>query len=117
MPCENLNTAIDVAAWVAGDDMDLRWDYKNATSQTGAGFSLTGVASSRALPEGNFTLTFLTTGDVVKRTEVLAEASYTYLNANMVTDFGSEPSSFKVQVVNNLNGLTSPVEETTFTKV
>ena len=117
LPCENLNTEDGTEAWVAGTDLDLRWDYKNGTSLSGAGFSITGEAASLSLPEGTFTLEFLTTGDVLKRTEALLVPNYTYANADLVSDFGSEPTSFKARVVNNLNGLTSIVEETTFTRV
>lgn len=117
LPCENLNTSEDIPAWEAGDDIDLRWDYKNASAQAGAGIGLTGEASSIPLPEGYFTLKFLTAGDVLKRTETVLIPTYTYTNIDLVTDFGGEPASFKVQVVEELNGLTSLEEETTFTQV
>lgn len=115
LPCENLTTDNDVDAWVAGTDVDLIWDYKVAT---GAGMLLSDQASSLVLPEGTFKLEFLTTGDVLKRTVAgLASASYTYANATLASDFGSEPASFKVRVYNELNSLTSETTETTLTRV
>lgn len=117
LSCENLNTDTDVPAWKAGADIVLRWDYRNTTAQAGAGISLTGEATFVPEPEGYFILEILTTGGVLKRTETLTEATYAYSNASLVSDFSSEPSGFKARVYNILNGLTSEVEETTFTKV
>ena len=117
LPCVNLNTEDGTEAWIAGTDLDIRWDYKNATALSGAGQGLTGETMVPALPEGYFVLQIFSGTTLKREVTSLLSASYTYTNADLVADFGAEPASFKAQVVNNLNGLTSTVEETTFTKV
>jgi hypothetical protein len=42
-------------------------------------------------------------GSVLKRQVSLTEPTYTYLNADLVSDFGGEPASFRVRV-RNVNG-------------
>jgi hypothetical protein len=38
-------------------------------------------------------------------------AEYTYDNADLVADFGGEPSAFKVRVTHVANGYSSPVSQ------
>lgn len=116
LPCENLSTTDDVLAWIAGGDLALRWDYKNPTAQAGAGISLTGEATVTPDPEGEFILEIYS-GATLYWTETLSSPEYTYTNAQMVSDIGTAPATLTVKVYNSLNGLTSPVEQATFTKV
>ena len=114
---ENLTTDDFTTAWVAGTDIDLRWDFKNATDQSGAGILDSDSPASLSGPEGYFKLEILNGSTVVRTVDPLLLASYTYTNANLVTDFGGEPSSFNTRVVNILNGLTSEEETATITRV
>lgn len=116
LPPENLNTLNEASAWISGDDVELRWDYKNASSLTGAGFSLSDEPSEVALPEGYFRVEILN-GTTVVRTEEVLVNTFTYTQANMITDFGSEPTTFNVQVVEILNGLTSDADSATIDRV
>lgn len=116
LPPENLNTVNQSLAWITGDDVDLRWDYKNTTSQTGAGLGISDVPSEPDLPEGYFRVQILNGSTVVRAEEVLV-ASFTYTQTMMTADFGSEPSSFNVSVVEILNGLTSDEDTATITRV
>lgn len=117
LACENLNTLDDTNAWLLGTDVDIRWDYKNATALTGAGIGLSDEPSEQALPEGYFKVTILD-GAIIKREELeILSNTFTYTQAMMVVDFGAEPSTFNVEVVEVLNGLTSPVEATTINRV
>ncbi len=60
---------------------------------------------------------FMTIGGDVKREELTSNSSYTYTNANLVSDFGSEPSSFQVEVSVIRNGWQSDTETITVEKV
>jgi hypothetical protein len=113
----NLTTEDWTSAWIAGTDIDLRWDYKNASSKAGAGIPLSDEPSQLSLPEGYFKLEILNGSTVVRTVTEISLGSYTYTNANLVSDFGGEPSSFTARVVEVFNGLTSPTEEATITRV
>jgi hypothetical protein len=113
----NLTTEDLTAYWVSGEDVVLNWDYKNASSQAGAGIPLSDEPQELALPEGYFKLEILDGLTVVRTEFTLALSTFTYTQAMMSTDFGSEPADFDVRVYEVLNGLTSPVEENTITRV
>jgi hypothetical protein len=113
---ENLNTTNNAYAWVSGDDAELRWDYKNANAATGAGFSLSDEPSELAPPEGYFKITILD-GTTIVREETSTTSTFTYTQAMMTTDFGSEPTTFNVEVVEVLNGLTSIADTATIVRV
>lgn len=113
---DNLNTTNDAYAWILGDNVDLRWDYKNASALTGAGIGLSDEPSELALPEGYFKVTFLN-GTTVVREETVLTNIFEYTQAMMVGDFGAEPSTFNVKVEEILNGLISPADTATITRV
>jgi hypothetical protein len=71
-----------------------------------------GEACASSAPVGSFELDFLThPAGVVQRTvNVSQDLTYTYLNADLVTDFGSE-QTFKVKVYNVDGGLRSSAAE------
>ncbi len=116
LPCENLVTVSGTPAWVAGEDISLRWDYKNAADNGAAGIGLSDEPSIQADAEGTFRLRFYA-GTVLKRTQELTQTSYIYTNADIVSDFGSEPSTMTITVEEVLNGLTSEPETLTVTKI
>jgi len=116
LSCENLTTEDGTGAWLSGGNASLRWSYKNASDVGAAGRGLSGEESETAPPEGTFRLQILN-GTTVVRTIEQAGNSYTYTNANMVADFGSEPSSFNLRVVEVLNGLTSEEETATISRI
>jgi hypothetical protein len=116
LPPVNLNTTNNAYAWLAGTDAELRWDYKNAIAISAAGIGLSDETYELAGPEGYFKLTFLN-GVTVVRTETVLLNTFTYTQAMMTTDFGAEPASFNVEVVEILNGLTSDKDTATITRV
>jgi hypothetical protein len=57
--------------------------------------------------DGEFRLEILDGSDVVKRTVTTSGLTYDYSNANMVSDFTSEPSSLKARLTMVRGGLDS----------
>ena len=114
-----INTPEKSKAWEAGEDVVLDWKYRNG-NVPGAGEVLAGESSVNALPEGTFTLRIYdSTGTTLKRTETgLTSPTYTYTNANLVSDFSGEPTAILVKVVNIAStGLTSDEAEQQIEKV
>lgn len=104
-------------SYSTGDDVTVKWDYPTPrTPGTGAGFNNAGVAVGQTSPEGPFLLEILTIADVVKRTESLTNPTYTYDNADLVSDLGSEVS-FKVRVTQLRDGYVSDTVTLTVEKV
>lgn len=105
-------------AYATGQDISVAWGYRSTVlPKTGAGLQASGSVTAVSPVVGTFTLEFLTTGNVVKRTVSQTSTAYTYTNANLVSDFGSEPSSFKVRVTLTNGGFASDPIEITVTKV
>jgi len=116
LPCANINTPEGSRAWVSGGNAVLSWSYKNALDAGAAGAGLAGAASTPLAPEGTFRIEIYS-GTTLKRTATASTPNYTYTQANMVADFGSEPASFIVKVVGVLNGLTSEEETATISRI
>ena len=105
-------------AYATGQDISVAWGYRSTVlPKTGAGLQSSGTVTAVSPVVGTFTLEFLTTGNVVKRTVSQTSSTYTYTNANLVSDFGSEPSSFKVRVTLTNGGFASDPIEMTVVKV
>jgi hypothetical protein len=103
-----------------GDDIEVAWAISTGTKQTGCGGQNSGQVTGTPVVPGSVQIEFLTTGDVVMGTYSVDGATdgYTYTNAQLVADFGSEPSSFKVRVTHVANGYSSPVSPSlTITRV
>ena len=114
-----INTPEGSRTWVAGDDIEISWRYRNGNVD-GAGSILAGQASINADPEGTFTLlVYDSAGVTLKRTETgLTSPMYTYTNANLVSDFAGEPTGVLIKVINIAStGLTSDVAEQQIEKV
>lgn len=109
-------------AYQTGQDIVFSWRHRTRLQQnSGAGMQEAGTPTSVGDLEGSFRLQFLTTGDDLKREEVVqvnnpANLTYTYTNANLVSDFGVEPSSFKARVSNFEGNKESAYIEITITK-
>lgn len=92
-----------VLVYNTGDDIDIEWAYSSLlVPGTGAGMQGAGNATGVSGVQGEFEIRFLTTGDVLERTVTQAGTTYTYTNANIISDFGSE-QDIKVQI-RNVNG-------------
>ena len=114
----NLRTTNMMNAWDTGDDVPLKWTYRSA-AYLNSGAGLQGGGDPHATPpiEGNFTLRFYTTGDVLKHEEPdIADPSYTIDNADLVSWFTSEPADFKVSLVNVNAGYESEAVTITITR-
>jgi len=100
-----------VPAYETGDDITIGWAISTGIKNTGAGGQSAGVATGIAVIPGTVQIEFLTTGDVVQGTYSVDPSlvdTYTYTNAALQADFGSEPT-IKVRVTHIANGYSSPV--------
>jgi hypothetical protein len=90
------------SSWAAGANVVIEWSYRSSlVARTGAGMQGAGRAVSFSPPEGEIILDILKNDFTLVRTVVGQTGfSYTYTNAQMVTDFGSEPTIFRVRVRN-----------------
>lgn len=103
MPVGALRTTDQRSSFRTGENVPIKWAYRSAAiPHTGAGLQGAGSGVGASPIGGSFELKFYTLGAVLKATKTSATASYTYLNADLVTDFGSE-QSFVVEV-RNING-------------
>ncbi len=98
-------------AFPSGGDVELAWAYRShrgLTNRTGAGMQGFGQATGQTDPDGTFSLSMLTgQGGIVRTVTGLSEPRYSYSNADMVSDFGSEPSSFTVSLRQTFAGYTT----------
>lgn len=119
MKCANLRTVNMINIFGTGEDVPLKWSYRSAAlPKTGAGMQGAGDPTSQSPVEGEFVLRFRTAGDVlVKEVDALTDPTYTADNADLVSWFSGEPSSFKVAVTNVNGGLESEEIEITVTRV
>jgi len=114
----NIRIDVNLTTWTAGADFVVRWDYFTPrTVGSGAGFQGAGSASSDAAPEGDFLVEILNASNTVIRQFNQATATYTYTNAQRVTDFGADPASLKFRITQLRGGFSSDTNTQTFTKV
>ena len=99
-----------VPVYETGDDITIGWAVSTGTKQTGAGGQSAGNATGTPVIPGTIQIEFLTTGSVVKGTYSVdgSVSEYTYTNAQLQADFGSEPN-IKVRVTHIANGYSSDV--------
>lgn len=107
--------------FATGTDIDFSWTYRIKPGQgLGAGQLPAGVpiGTDTPSPEGTFTIVFTDVADVVKRTVTgLTSPAYIYTNANLVSDFTSEPASFKAKVQQVNGAYSTDVLEITIVRV
>jgi hypothetical protein len=101
-------------AYTTGEDLEVTWSFY---SNYGAGFRGAGTPESDAVLDGEFFIEILDSGDVVKREDKSTTNTYTYSNANMVSDFSGEPATLKIRVSVLRDGYQSSTETLTITKV
>jgi hypothetical protein len=122
MPPETLRVTApykNVSIYNTGDDISFAWCYLSTLAiGSGAGMQGYGEVCGAADIDGQFRIEITDALDVVKREVTnLTTNNYTYSNADLVSDFGSEPSSFKVKVYSTRGGQESSAAEITVTKV
>ncbi len=102
-----------------GDNITVKWSIcLPITDAQGAGSIAAGTILFTDPLQGDYTIEWLTTGDVLKRTDTVTDLdSITYTNANMVTDFSGEPSALKARVFQTALGFDSRAIEITITLV
>jgi len=116
-PVSTITTTNYCRSWIAGASLDLVWNHRNWTSPgTGSGGQSPDQPHGPAPPMGTFQVIFLDASDVEKGNYFSSVPSYSYSNAQMVLDFGGEPSSIRVEVYDTFNGRTSLVRKLTVTK-
>ena len=107
-----------VPAFETGNDLVAIWDYLSAlTVGSGAGMQGYGIVGGVADVDGQFLLEILDGSDTLIRSEILDEPTYTYTNATMVSDFGSEPASLKLRVSSLRGGYASETDTLTVTRL
>jgi hypothetical protein len=96
----------------------FQWTYRSSVLPgSGAGMQRAGNAVGQSPIEGEFMLRIKTTGGVVKRDiGGLTVRTFTYSNSQLVSDFGTNPTSFKAEVFNTSGGYRSPGYEITIVR-
>jgi hypothetical protein len=112
----NIGTVNMKKCWMPGEDIYLRWSYRHYNSLTGAGILPAGETGMAVPPEGEFLVT-ISDGTDTKRQLVVTDPNYTYSNADLISDFGSEPSQIVVAVEVMLHGYSSIKMQNTIIKV
>lgn len=91
-----------VYTYLTGEDVTFKWAWRAFDKpRSGAGLQGAGEACFQSVAEGDFEFEVRTTGGTLVRTEILSSATYTYTNADLVADLGSE-DDFKARVRNVL---------------
>ena len=120
MPIANLRANGGTNAWKHGTDIQLAWNYSSVDTlkkiNTGAGMQGAGEAQGQgdpaapyfSAPIGKFLVNITTTVGVVKRAFATDQPGYDYHNADLVADFGSEPTGFIINVFLQSGIYTSP---------
>lgn len=117
MPPGALRTANLRSSWAADGDVRLKWGYRSTEFPgTGAGMQGAGNPTGCSAVKGRFLLEMKTTGGVLKASYMVSDPYFTYYNDDLVSDFTSEPSSFKVVLTHVHGGLKSDSVELTVTR-
>lgn len=82
-----------------GNDAVISWTPRLRGSGSGIGIADSAISLATPTYEGEFYVEILD-GSTVKRATFVSALTWTYTNAMMVTDFGSEPASFTVRISN-----------------
>lgn len=94
MPVSALRTVNASPSYLMGEDIDFAWAYSTwGNRSAGAGLGDAGTPVAFSPPENSFVVRIYTSDFVtLKRTEFVNDPEFTYTNANLVADFGSEVS-------------------------
>jgi hypothetical protein len=107
----NLRTVNLANSYRTNEDVPFYWAFRSTEfPKTGAGMQGAGTAVGSSSPEGEFILTFKTISNGVKlAVSGILTNSYTITNAALRAAFGSEPTSFRVDLANKNGGYSSPI--------
>lgn len=106
-----------VNAYGAGQDVTMEWDWATPrTPGTSAGFQDAGSATGTTSPEGDFLVELITLGDALVFSDSVASATYTFSNAMLIANLGSEVG-FKVRISQLRDGYTSDTVTLTVEKI
>lgn len=107
-----------VNVYRATENISFQWTYMSALNPgSDAGSQAAGQIHSAPEIDGTFKLEFYTSGDVLQgEVEITDATTYTYTNAQLQADFGSEPSSFKAVLKTMRGGYISESKTLTITK-
>lgn len=102
----------DTNTYAAGGDVHLKWSYHSfSLLASGAGLQPAGNAHGVSPVQGEFRLEFKTVGGTLRGTYFTSQTSFVYTNANMVSDFGFEPSPLRVVITHAESGYESEMVE------
>lgn len=109
------NTSVRI--YRTGNNISFAWGYRStATPKTGAGMQNAGTAVIPSAIQGFFRLNF-DNGTLDFDVEVIGVTTYTLTNANLVAQFGSEPATLTVTLVNVNGAFVSPSISIVVTKI
>lgn len=99
---------LGVPAYSTGEDVSFRWAYRSGElAGTGAGLQPAGSAVGVSAIRGSFEIEVYDTVDTLQATYTVTVPTWTYANATLQTDLGSE-ASFYILVRNTNGGWKSP---------
>jgi hypothetical protein len=110
LPVVNLRATQGTNGWKSGQDIQLAWDYYSVDTvkkvNTGAGLQTAGEVQGEGDPQspyfsppiGKFMVNITDTVGNVKRAFSTDADGFDYTNADLVSDFGSEPAAFIANV-------------------
>lgn len=115
-PC-SFRTTNRTNSWAAGADVVFRWSHRSTElPKTGAGLQGAGDPTGSSEVQGEFVLR-LYDGVTLKRTVYVGESTtWTYDNAELVADFGGEPTDFEARLTQVYAGYTSAPTTITLTR-
>lgn len=106
-------------AFKSTDDFTFKWSYLQRNNiRTGAGLlDADGSPIRKQAPEERFTLVTRFGSTIGRTVTDLTTNEYAYSNANLVSDFGTVPAYFHVDVYSQYGAFTSPTESIKLTLI
>lgn len=122
MPVDNFRanaTTWSKDTYSAGEDIVFEWTYRLRNGAgAGAGEGLAGdPIGSTPPPDGSHTIDILDDNGAIVRSVTQSAATYTYTNADLVSDFGGEPATIKAKVRPVIGSRTNKTREIIVTLV
>lgn len=115
-----LRTSQGSSSYKNGDNITLFWNYRSAAiPKTGAGMQPAGLPTGISPAEGKFAVKLRTSGGVLKKTFTVewVPEGFTIQNSQIISAFGSQPTSFIVEVTHIVGGYSSDPVSMTIVKV
>ena len=106
----NLRTTNNSNSYRSGEGIPFKWTYRsNELARSGAGMQGAGIAVGKSAVQGEFIVRIKTIAGVFKRDLPASQnLTVTYQNSQLITDFGSNPTSFRAELFNVTGGYSSP---------